>query len=451
MLIYSNKFLVLGVSKSGFSASSYLLSKGAMCYVFEENDSTKIKEKKEELISKGAILLSNDNVEETLKYVDVVIISPGVPINHNIAVKARNLGKRIISELEFGYFCSFPKIVGVTGTNGKTTTVSLINSILSDYGAKCLLMGNVGCPVCDNVDKIDSSTVCVTEISSYQLESTCYLRPDVACILNVSPDHLERHYSMENYIFLKRRLLSNLTESEYAVLNFDDQVVKEFSQNTKAKIIYVSLMQEVDGGYKKEDALYYKGARIIGSNELRLQGIHNEYNALFAIVVAKLFGVSDQVIRDSLANFKGIPHRIQLISEKNEIKVYNDSKATNTASTISAINCMKGKTVLVLGGSNKGEDYSELFNVVKNSPIKHVVITGETKEEMIKTAVKIGVENFTSTNTFEDAVKYAYLLCDNGENLLFSPACASFDRFSGFEERGDYFAKLIGELSCRLN
>lgn len=448
MLINSNKFLVLGVSKSGFSASSYLLSKGAICYVFEENDSLKIKEKKEDLISKGAILLSNENVEETLKCIDIVIISPGVPINHGIAVKAKNLGKRIISELEFGFFCSYPKIVGITGTNGKTTTVSLINSILSN-NSKTLLLGNVGCPVCDNIDKIDNSTICVTEISSYQLESTCYLRPDVACILNISPDHLERHYSMENYIFLKRRLLSNLTESEYAVLNFDDQVVKEFSQYTKSKIVYVSLTQEVDGAYKKNDGLYYKGVRIIELNELSLQGLHNEYNALFAIVVAKLFGVSDQVIRDSLANFKGIPHRIQLILEKNGRKVYNDSKATNTASTISAINCMKGKTVLVLGGSNKGEDYSELFNVVKNSLIKHVVITGETKVEMIKSAVKIGVENFTSISDFEDAIKYAYLLCNNGENLLFSPACASFDRFNGFEERGDYFAKLIGELACQ--
>ncbi len=312
-------------------------------------------------------------------------------------------------------------------------------------------MGNVGCPVCDNIDKIDNSTICVTEISSYQLESTCNLRPDVACILNIAPDHLERHYSMENYIFLKRRLLSNLTESEYAVLNFDDQVVKEFSQSTKAKVIYVSLIQEVDGAYKKDDALFYKGTRIIGVGELRLQGLHNEYNALFAIVVAKLLGVSDQGIRESLANFKGIPHRIQLISENNGIKVFNDSKATNTASTISAINSMKGKTVLVLGGSNKGEDYSELFKTIKNSQIKHVVITGETKDEMIKCAIKIGVENFTSISCFEDAIKYSYLFCSSSENLLFSPACASFDRFSGFEERGEYFAKLIGELSCRLN
>lgn len=448
MLINSNKFLVLGVSKSGFSASSYLLSKGATCYIFEENDSIKIKEKTEELISKGAILLSNDSVEETLKYVDVVIVSPGVPINHNITVIARNLGKRIISELEFGFFCSYPKIVGVTGTNGKTTTVSLINSIFSNNGTKNFLVGNVGSPVCNSIDKIDNSTVCVAEISSYQLESTCYLRPDVACILNVSPDHLERHYNMENYIFLKRRLLSNLTESEYAVLNFDDQVVKEFSQGIKAKIVYVSLKQEVDGGYKKDDGLYYKGARIIGLNELSLQGVHNEYNTLFAIVTAKLFGISDQVIRDSLANFKGIAHRIQLVSDKNGIKVFNDSKATNTTSTINAINSMKGETVLILGGSNKGEDYGELFRVVKSSLIKHVVITGETKDEMVKSAIKAGVENFTCTNNFEDAIKYAYLLCDNGENLLFSPACASFDRFSGFEERGDYFTKRIGELSC---
>lgn len=448
MLVNSNKFLVLGVSKSGFSATSYLLSKGVKCYIYEESDSIKAKEKIEELISKGAILTSNEKIDEVLKEVDVVIISPGVPINHNVAIKAKDLAKRIVSEMEFGFFCAFPKIVGVTGTNGKTTTVSLINSIFLENGNKSILMGNVGCPVCDNIGKIDNSTICVTEVSSFQLESTCNLRPDVACILNIAPDHLERHYSMENYIFLKKRLLSNLTESEYAVLNYDDQVVKEFNKSTKAKIIYVSLFEEVNGGYKKNDALYYNGDKIIDIKELNLQGLHNEYNALFAIAVAKLFGVSNQVIHDSLANFKGVPHRMQLISDKNGIKVFNDSKATNTASTISAINSIKEDTVLVLGGSNKGEDYTELFKIVRNSKIKHVVITGATKDEMIKSAINIGVENFTSISNFEDAIKFSYLLCDSGNSLLFSPACASFDRFSGYEERGDYFIKLIGELSC---
>ena len=449
MIINSNKFLVLGVSKSGFSASSYLLSKGAVCYIYEQNELHKIKEKKDELISKGAIFLSNDNVDETLKYVDVIIISPGVPINHEIAIKAKNLGKRIISEVEFGFFCAFPQIIAVTGTNGKTTTVSLIDSVFSESGKKTLLLGNVGCPVCDRIDEIDRSTYCVTEISSYQMESTCNLRPDVACVLNISPDHLERHYSMENYIFLKRRLLANLTESEYAVLNYDDQIVRDFNKSTKAKIIYVSANEEVDGAYKKDGALYYKNSKILEINQLRLQGLHNEYNALFAIAVAKLYGINDQIISNSLANFKGIPHRIQLISEKNGINVYNDSKATNTTSTISAIKCMKGGTVLVLGGSNKGEDYSNLFNEIKNSKIKHIVLTGETKKDMLNCAIKVGLENFTSTKNFEEAIKYAYMICNQGENLLFSPACASFDRFSGFEERGNYFTKLIGELSCK--
>ena len=447
MLVNSNKFLILGISKSGYSACNYLLSKGAVCYIFEENNSDKIKEKKEELISKGAIYLTSETIENFINIVDVVVLSPGVPINHEITIKSKSLGKRIISELELGFMLANPKIVGVTGTNGKTTTVSLINSILSDCGEKSLLLGNVGCPVTEKINVIDNSTICVTEISSFQMESTVNLRPDIACVLNISPDHLERHYTMENYIFLKRRLLQNLTESEFAILNYDDEVVRDFSKFTKGKIIFVSTKEIVDGAYKKDDTLYFKNTPIIKTCDLILQGLHNEYNALFAIAVSKLLGVNDINISKSLKNFKGIAHRIQLISEKNGIKVFNDSKATNTSSTISAIDCMKGNTVLILGGSNKGEDYLELFNKIKKSSIKHIVFTGETREELIKNAVKFGVENFTSTTSFESAIITAYMHCGEGDNLLFSPAHASFDNFSGFEERGNSFVKIIGGLS----
>ena len=446
MLVNSNKFLILGISKSGYSACNYLLSKGAVCYIFEENNSDKIKEKKEELISKGAIYLTSETIENFINIVDVVVLSPGVPINHEITIKSKSLGKRIISELELGFMLANPKIVGVTGTNGKTTTVSLINSILSDCGEKSLLLGNVGFPVTEKINVIDNSTICVTEISSFQMESTVNLRPDIACVLNISPDHLERHYTMENYIFLKRRLLQNLTESEFAILNYDDEVVRDFSKFTKGKIIFVSTKEIVDGAYKKDDTLYFKNTPIIKTCDLILQGLHNEYNALFAIAVSKLLGVDDINISKSLKNFKGIAHRIQLISEKNGIKVFNDSKATNTSSTISAIDCMKGNTVLILGGSEKGESYENLFEKIKLSTVKHVILTGASRFNMLDCASKVGYADITLTESFRYAIKISAMIAQNGDAVLFSPACASFDNFSSYEERGDAFVKAVEEL-----
>lgn len=447
MLVNCQKFLILGISKSGYSACDYLLKNNSICYIYEELSSPSIKSRMEDLISRGAIFVTKEGIDEVLRYVDVLVISPGVPINHEIPVKAKSKNIKIISELEFGFNSLMPTIIGVTGTNGKTTTVSLIDAIIKESGKKSFAIGNIGCPVTQRVEEISSKSVCVTEISSFQLESTLNFRPDVACILNVSEDHLERHYSMENYIFLKRRLLTNLTESEYAVLNFDDEIVKSFEVGLKAKVIWVSTKEVVDGAYKKDGSLYYKNKEILSVSELKLKGEHNEQNTLFAIAVCKLLGVDDDTIRKALKNFNGVPHRIELICEKNGIKIYNDSKATNTASTISAIDCMSGATVLILGGSDKGEDYIKLFEKIKNSDIKQVVLTGDSKYKMLNSAKNVGIENLSMTGDFEQAVKIAYMFCESGCNLLLSPACASFDRFNGFEERGNFFKKIIGELN----
>ena len=447
MFIKCQKFLVVGVSKSGFSAASYILGKGGDCYIYEELKSDKIDESVEKLTELGAKRADKENIDGVLSVCDVVVLSPGVPINHEIAVKAKRFGKRIIGEFGLGFELFVPPTIAVTGTNGKTTTVSMIEHILKTAGTDCCPVGNIGIPVTSKLNSLSKDTVCVAEISSFQLESIGLFCPHIACVTNISPDHIERHYNMENYIFLKKRIMKYQRESEYTVLNFDDSTVREFENETKGKIVWVSANQKVYGAYRENGKLCFNGEYVTDENQLALSGEHNVYNALFAIAATKLMGVESTVIKEALSSFKGVKHRVELISEKNGIKFYNDSKSTNTASTISAIGTMKAPTVLILGGSEKGEKYDKLFEIIKTSPVKHVVITGASRYHMFDAANKAGFYDLTLTSDFICAVKIATMYAKDGDCVLLSPACASFDRFSGYEERGNNFIKTVEELS----
>ncbi len=286
----------------------------------------------------------------------------------------------------------------------------------------------------------------MAELSSFQFEGINLLCPHISCITNISPDHLERHYTMDNYVFLKKRILQLQRESEYAVLNYDDEIVKNLKDSTRAKIIYVSLRERVNGAFRADGKLYYYNDYIIDENELSLKGEHNVYNALFAICCARIMGVDVETISASLREFKGVRHRIEYVNEVSGVKYYNDSKATNTASTISAIDSMKSPTVLLLGGSEKGESYIELFNKIKNSSVKQVVICGASKLNMIKDAESVNFNNYSVVNDFAIAVKFCSMIANSGDCVLLSPACASFDCFSSFEERGDFFCKQVEQL-----
>ena len=446
MYIKNQNFLVLGVSKSGFAVANYILSKGGKCFIYEELSSVKIDNAISELLELGAVRINKDSIDKLLNYIDVVIISPGVPINHEIAVKSKNLGIRIIGELEFGYLQFLPTIIGITGTNGKTTTATLIDAILNEQGVKSLLVGNVGVPITSKVCDANSDSICVAEVSSFQLETTSSFCPHISCILNIAPDHLERHYTMENYIFLKKRIFKNQRESEYTLLNYDDELVRSFSNEAKSKIKYISLKEKVDGAYRIEDKLFFGDEFIISQKSLMLKGEHNVYNTLFAICVCKLLGVNNEAIVNALLNFKGVKHRMELIANIAGVEYYNDSKATNTASTITAIENMSKPSVLILGGSDKGENYLELFKKIKESCVRHVIIMGATRLKMFESAMSVGCTNITLTYDFATAVKIAKLIATEGECVLLSPACASFDAFSSFEERGDKFKAIVEEV-----
>ena len=446
MDIKRQKFMVFGVSKSGVAAVKLLLKAGASCCFYEQLSSPKIEKSKEELVALGAVDVG-EKAEEALDRVDILVLSPGVAINHPLAVRAKKTGKRILGELELGYLFLKTPLVAVTGTNGKTTTITMIGSVLDHAKVPHELVGNIGNPLSGKIDELNAGALPVTEVSSFQLETVHAFTPHIACILNLSPDHLERHYSYENYIYLKKRILKNMRESEYAVLNYDDETVRGFADDQRAKIVWFSLQERVYGAYKNGEEIFFNDQPVLRLDELSLGGEHNVQNALACVAVCKLLGVENEAIRAALTDFKGVRHRIEFVKTVDGVNFYNDSKGTNTGSTISAVLSMKRPTVLILGGKDKGEEYDELFRILKENAVTHAVLVGESRYKMMDAAARSGFERITVTGDFEGAIRIAKMFCEPGGNVLFSPACASFDMFENYEERGEKFCKIVGELT----
>ena len=298
-------FFILGLSASGYAVVERLYSFNAKTYFYEEKENAKTEEYIKKALEKNATRVFRENVYDVISNTDVFVISPGVPINHELAVFAKRNGKLIIGELEFGLLSISPSLVAVTGTNGKTTTVTLIDHLLKGGDINSVLCGNVGLPLTTAIQNYTQESVIVAEVSSFQLES-CSIYPHVSCILNFTEDHLDRHYSMENYLFLKRRIFKNQRESEYTVLNYDDEIVRNLEKETRAKVIFVSTKEKVDGAYCLNGIIYYKGEEILTEKDLPLYGLHNLYNVLFAVAVAKIYGVKTCDILFGIKTFKGV-------------------------------------------------------------------------------------------------------------------------------------------------
>lgn len=445
MYFSKQKFLVFGLSVSGVMAAKKLLSLGAKTYIFDEDASGRVDKAVKELLSLGAEAVT-ENVLSVIKDCDVIVLSPGVRIDHPLLVSAKKAGKRVIGELEFGSLFMRAPMVAVTGTNGKTTTCSMISAILDRAGVKNKLLGNYGVPLTLNGEELGENDVGVVEVSSFQLETVRSFTPHIAVELNVTSDHLDRHYTRENYIFLKSRLLSGLRESEYAVLNFDDETTRSFGAGLKAKVVWFSRKEEVDGAFEKDGAAYYMGEKILDFSEMNLSGDHNRENALAAIAAAKLLEIENEDIARALKEFKGVRHRLETVAEINGVKFINDSKATNVDSTIKALSAMTEPTVIILGGKGKNEDYKPLFEEMKNRGVKCAVLTGEECYKLLEAAKAIKFEPVILCEDFDNAVKISALIAESGDNVLLSPAAASFDRFFNYEERGEEFARIVGEL-----
>lgn len=443
MYLKNQKFMVAGMSKSGESSARFLLRHGAEVYVYDDVVSDGIRTLMTELEDAGAHVVDADSFIDATLLCDILVLSPGIPIDNPLPIAFKKQGKLIIGEAELGALYLRANTIAVTGTNGKTTTVSMLNAILQNAGLNSVACGNIGAPIIGEAENLGIDDYAVVEISSFQLETLSSLRPHIAIVTNITEDHLNRHYNMENYIFLKRKILRNLRESEYAVLNYDDDEVRNFAQHTKAKAVYFSLNARVDGAYYESGGIYFNGEKYLDIKDMTVKGEHNVYNALACVAAAHILGIDKTKIAEALSSFKGIKHRIEEIAKINGVTYIDDSKGTNVDATLKAVKTMTNPTVILLGGKDKGYDYLPLFAELKDSNVIHAVLYGENRFKLLNAAVKAGYINFSLCSEFYTAVRLSEYIAKDGQNVLLSPASSSFDSFSNYEERGDAFRSLV--------
>ena len=431
------------MSRSGESAARFLLKRGAEVYLYDDVESQKIEKLVSSLEECGAHGVEPDGLERAVNVCDVLVLSPGIPIDNPLPVAFRRQGKNIIGEEELGAMYLRATAVAVTGTNGKTTTVSMINDILTAEGKRSVMCGNIGEPLAGKVEELGFDDFAVIEVSSFQLETLSSLRPHVAVITNISEDHLNRHYNMENYIFLKGKILRNLRGSEYAVLNYDDVTVRSFADKVRCRVIFFSAEPRTDGVWCENGAVYCEGERLFSVTDMKSEGAHNVYNALAAIAAAKALGCDMSAAAKAVCAFKGVRHRIETVCERDGKTYIDDSKGTNVDAAVKAVECMRRDTVILLGGKDKGYEYYPLFKKLKESRVVHAVLYGENRFRLLSAAQEAGFTDYSLCPDFEMAVRLADHIAVAGQNVLLSPASSSFDEFSGYEERGDAFARLV--------
>ena len=447
MYFPTQTFMVAGLSRSGRAAAEYLLSRGAKVLCFDDVEEGSALEAARALGELGAEIVHREQLAARAAACDVLVLSPGIPIDHPLPLFFKKHEKRVMGEMELGALALRCPSVAVTGTNGKTTVVTMLERIFQAAGKNALACGNIGLPLTAAARQLNEDALAAVEVSSFQLETLLSLRPHVAVVLNIAEDHLDRHYNMENYIYLKRKLLKNCTESECAVLNHDDAVVRTFSEHTKAHTVWFSVSEKVDGAYLDEHFLCFRGEQILSTDDLSLTGEHNRLNALAAIAAAKLFGIQNDAIASALSSFKGVAHRTETVLERGGVTYIDDSKATNVDSCLKALKGLDRETVLILGGKDKGERFEPLFAALKASRVVHAVLCGENCFRLMNAAMGEGFTAVTLCRPFEVAVRIACLTARQGQNVLLSPASASFDAFQNFEERGEKFAALVKEYA----
>lgn len=447
MYFKGQKFFIAGMSVSGESSARFLLERGAEVFVYDDLVSDNIAKVYSELRGLGAHIVTAENCDAAAEKCDILVLSPGIPIDTALPVFFRKRGKAIIGEEELAAMFLRATSVAVTGTNGKTTTVSMMNEVINTCGKHSVACGNNGNPLIREVEDLTFNDYAVLEISSFQLETLTSLRPHIAVITNITEDHLNRHYNMDNYIFLKSKLLRNLRESEYAVLNYDDPIVRGFAKNTKAKVVYFSIQSRVEGAYFQDGALYYNGEKYLEVNDMTIGGVHNIYNALACIAAAGILGLDKTLVANAIRAFKGVSHRIEKIREVNGVTYVDDSKGTNVDATLKAAQSMREPTIVLLGGKDKGDDYTPLFQGLSSSPVVHAVIYGENRFKMLNAAIKAGFISFSLCSEFNTAVRLARFIAKPGQCVLLSPASSSFDSFANYEERGKAFKALVDEIN----
>ncbi|MGN1208090.1 MAG: UDP-N-acetylmuramoyl-L-alanine--D-glutamate ligase [Christensenellales bacterium] len=442
MIIKNKKVLVYGLGESGFGAIELLQKKKAKVFVFDD-DMQKLEKLNLNVTKINAI------TENFLSNIDLIVLNPSVSIYSENLALAQILGKKIISEIELAFLFSKGKIISVTGSNGKSTTASLIFHILKLSGQKTSVVGNIGNSFSKSVCKNPKQTF-VVEVSSFQLETCQKYNSKIACFLNFCENHLDRHFSLKEYFNTKKRIFKNQKRNDFCILNFDDEKVKEIK--TKSKTYYFSLKSKVKGCYVFENKIYFCDKtceEVLSFDDIKLKGEHNLQNVLCAVLVAKLMKIKNQDIKSAVSSFFGLAHRIEFVEKIDNISFYNDSKSTTVKSTQTALKCFDtSRVLLILGGSDKNCDFGELFPLP--NCVKKIFAVGKVKNKILLLAKQFGFLNVQTFDDFKIMVSES-LQASKNENLdvvLLSPATASFDMFKNFEERGDTFKNLVKELNC---
>ena len=450
MDISSLNFLIMGLGVTGESAIKTLRGKTAGIFVYEDKTQFEIKE---ELKNKALEDIKIFDVDRDLlpEEIDVIVKSPGINPRHKLLIEASKFEIPVYSDIELAYRLFPDRIyIAVTGTNGKTTTSILAGQALTEGGHKVSVVGNVGVGILEAIVDSKPGDIFVVEASSFQLEHTTSFKPKAAAITNITPDHLDWHGSMDAYVSSKSRIFYNQGYEDVLVLNYEDPILRELSKKVKSRILWFSSRQNLKKGIFIEDRWIVcdwesKHEKVISLTEIQIPGIHNIENIMTVIGLSVSVGVSMIDIRSAVKRFKGVPHRIELVSTINGTKYYNDSKGTNPDSSIKAIEAVSEPIILIAGGYDKGSDFTELLASFKQKG-KALILIGKTGEKIFAESRKVGIDKVFIVKDMDEAVKTAFRISTPGDTVLLSPACASWDMYNNYEERGDHFRTIVHKL-----
>lgn len=442
--------LVVGSGKSGVAAVKLLAAKGSKIILLEGNAGLD----KDEIISRfdndiTFDLILGDLPDEIIDKIDIAVLSPGVPTDLPFVIRMQESGIPIWGEIELAYRCGAGRLFAITGTNGKTTTTALTGEIMKEYYKSVFVVGNIGLPYTEYALDMTDDSVTVAEVSSFQLETIHEFMPEVSAILNITPDHLNRHHTMECYIETKARIAKNQTSDQVCVLNYEDEHLRKISKNIPADVFWFSSEHILDRGIwlEGEQIVYCDTERInvCTIHDMKLLGKHNYENVMAAVAIAMHAGVPIECIRKAVKNFNAVEHRIEYVREVNGVKYYNDSKGTNPDAAIKAVEAMISPTIVIGGGYDKESTYEEWIASFSGK-VKCLILLGQTREKIAETARKAGFNDIIMVDSLEEAVKESSRQAESGDAVLLSPACASWDMFKSFEERGTLFKKYVNEL-----
>ena len=446
--VTGKKVCIIGGGSSGISAAVLFQNKGANVFLSEIGNTEKKRIEFSELDSKNINYELGKHSPEKILDSDIIIISPGIPPDISIIKEAVNKNISIYSELEAAsWFCNLP-IIAVTGTNGKSTTVTLLGNLFSRHGIKNIVAGNIGLSFSKALESIVDKEIVILEVSSFQLEKLFYFHPKISILLNVSHDHIDRYKDFADYIKTKINITQNQTIKDFSIINYDDEHIRKFSSNINVNVFPVSRNEKFETGVFIEDSkiIFSKNGmkeEIIHIDEISLKGEHNIYNCMAAVCAAKIYNIKNEEISETLKSFKGLEHRFEFVDSAKGVNFINDSKATNVDSVYYALSSLKDNIILLAGGRDKKGDLSPLNNLI-NKKVKTLVLFGEASARMKKEWNHLSP--IIIADNLEEAVSEAVSFSKSGDTILLSPACSSFDMFKSFEERGEKFKNLVKKL-----